>query len=69
MKTLPLLVTIVFSLGILTGVLVHYTMYRPYEYYLILNRDNTVDVYSPSSDTSYRCEFDSIPAVLLKDNL
>ena len=64
--------TLVFAIGILEGLFIHYLYtdykYKDYEYYITLRKNDRVDVYSPSSDKAYSCDFDSIQVVLLEDN-
>ena len=71
-KRLALLVTIVFGMGILSGLLIgavrqHQTRHVDPEY-LIELKNNSAIIEGLDRHT-YFCPIDSIPAVLLRDNL
>lgn len=72
MRRQSILITLVFAIGILQGLTIHYLYtnykYRDYEYYLTIESNDRVEVFSPSSDKVYSCDFDSIQVVLLEDN-
>lgn len=71
-KRLALLVTIVFGMGILSGLLIgaarqHQTRHVDTEYFIEL-KGNSAIIEGLDRHT-YFCPIDSIPAVLLRDNL
>jgi cytochrome c-type biogenesis protein CcmE len=71
-KRLALLVTLVFGLGILSGLLIgavrqHQTRHVDPEYFIEL-KGNSAIIEGLDRHT-YFCPIDSIPAVLLRDNL
>lgn len=72
-KKIALLVTLVFGLGILSGLLIgairqHQTRHVDPEYFIELKEDGSAIIEGLDRHT-YFCPIDSIPAVLLRDNL
>ena len=71
-KKLALLVTLVFGLGILSGLVIGSLRSNPQhikaEYYLELKPDGSAIIEDCGGNTIV-CPMDSIPAVLLRDNL
>lgn len=71
-KKLALLVTLVFGLGILSGLVIGSmrsdAQHIKTEYYLELKSDGSAIIEDREGNTIV-CPIDSIPAVLLRDNL